>query len=209
MEGGEHFEQATALLDGCISQLLELIATQEGWEDIGDNDGVRGSQRITPDGRQIIRAVGILNFSCEEITSFIWDYTKKKSWDGMLDESSVVKSFSDTFRIQYERFTAPWPVSYRDFVFAAKIINRDDGILLVAKSINANVPEQRSVVRAEVVTSGFVLKRVDANTTEMTYLVCVDLKGSLPGFIVKQLGKSQAKNVNKIRHVMNKARNSS
>ena len=200
----QYLAEATSVINGCVTQLLGLIAQVDGWKDLGDNDGVRGSQTTTPDGKQLIRSIGILNFSPEQLAAFIFDNSKKKSWDGMLDESSIVVSFSDSFRIMYERFAAPWPVSYRDFVFACRSIQRDDGILLVAKSIEAGVAEKSGVVRGELITSGFYLKRLGENVTEMTYLVCMDPKGMLPGFIVNQLGKKQCLNVNKIRHVMGK-----
>ena len=190
------------MIDGCVSQLLTLMDTPEGWDDLGDNDGVQGGQKVAADGKQIIRSIGTINHTPEEVCAFIWDNSQKQRWDGMLAESTVVKNFNEKFKILYERFTAPWPVSHRDFVFACKIIDREDGILLVAKSMDAGVPEKSGVVRGEVTTSGFYLKRADAGATLVTYLVSVDPKGMLPGFIVNQLGKRQCLNINKIRHVM-------
>ena len=87
-----------------------------------------------------------------------------------------------------------------------KTIERDDGLLIAAKSMDAGVPEVNGVVRAELITSGLYLKRIGENITEASYLVCVDPKGMLPGFIVTQLGYRQCLNVNKIRHIMEKIR---
>ena len=196
--------QAAELLDRCLSELLALLESNQGWEEIGTKDGVRGYQRSTPEGKQLIRSIGTIPRSVEEIAAFILDNSKKKSWDGMCIESRNVKVFNETFKIVYERFSAPWPVSHRDFVFASRKFERPDGAILVGKSIDAGVPEERGVVRGEVITSGFYLKRIDQNTTEMTYLVAVDPKGSLPGFVVNKLGKNQCANVNKIRHVITK-----
>jgi START domain len=202
MENQLYLSEATDLLDGCIPDLLGLINREDGWDDLGENDGVRGSQMMTPEGKQLIRSVGVINHTPEEIAEFVLDISKKKRWDGMSEEISIVKEFDQNFKIIYESFYAPWPVSHRDFVYAIKVFKRDDGVLLIAKSINAGVPERRGVVRGEIIVSGFYLKSLGPSATNVTYLVSVDPKGSLPGFIVNMLGKKQSSNVNKIRHVM-------
>lgn len=51
--------------------------------------------------------------------------------------------------------------------------------------INDMVPEDSSVVRGNVVIGGWYLQPVDENNTKLTYISEVDLKGSIPGFIVK------------------------
>lgn len=199
-------ESAARVLESCQNDLLATISQKEGWEEIGITDEVARFQLLSPDGKQLIRAIGIINFSCDQIADFIWDHTNKKSWDGMLGENRVVHDFGNKFIVMYERFGAPWPVSHRDFVYAAKLFPREDGLLIVAKSIDAGVPEVGGVVRGDVFISGFYLKRLDESSTQVTYLVSVDLKGSLPGFIVGKLGRAQSLNVNKIRHVMEKRR---
>jgi hypothetical protein len=197
-------DQCSAIIDSCIAQLFELISSRDGWTELSPEDGVQRSHRSLPDGRQIVRGIGTINFSPQEIKDFILDLGNKKSWDSMLEESFQVCDFGNELRVNYEHFTAPWPVSHRDFVYAGKVIQRDDGLLLAAKSVDMGVPERDGIVRGEVITSGFYLKRIGERQTEVTYLTCADMKGMLPGFVVDMIGQEQTSNVRKIREAMNK-----
>ena len=78
MESYQYLSEANDTINGCLPELLRLIGTNDGWEDLGDNDGVRGSQMTTPEGKQLIKSIGILYFSPEEIREFVLDGTKKK-----------------------------------------------------------------------------------------------------------------------------------
>ena len=193
--------EASRLLDVCISQVLSMIENRTDWDDLGEEDGVRGSQAFEGEN-QIIRSIGIIKHTPEEIAVYLQDNTTKKQWDGMLIASNPVKVFEGSFKIMYESFSAPWPVSNRDFVYACRTIERSDGLMLVGKSIDAGVPEKDGLVRGEVIASAFYLKRIGENLTEVTYIVSVDPKGMIPKFIVNLVGKKQCSNVNKIRDAL-------
>jgi len=47
------------------------------------------------------------------------------------------------------------------------------------------------------------LKNIEDIATEMTYIVCVDPKGSIPTAIVNIVARDQVNNVNKIKLAMN------
>ena len=51
---------------------------------------------------------------------------------------------------------------------------------------------------------GWKLEPIDDNTTRATFSMEVDLKGSIPGWIVKQANKDQAYQIVKLRKVVNK-----
>jgi hypothetical protein len=54
-------------------------------------------------------------------------------------------------------------------------------------------PESKGIVRATVVMGGWVLEPLPDNPskTQTTYFSEVDLKGSIPGFVVKTANKDQ------------------
>ena len=202
MESEKFYNEATSIIQGCVTELLESLTASAEWDDLGENDGVFGSQIVRPSGHQLIKATGVIKRSLEEVYDFLCDLSKKKIWDEMLLENREVLSFNSTLKVFYELFHAPWPISNRDFVYVADAIKRDDGMLLIGKSIEGIVPTVRKVVRGEVYASGFYLKRLQENITELTYLVSVDPKGMLPKFIKNELGRRQCSNVNKIRNAV-------
>jgi len=82
------------------------------------------------------------------------------------------------------RYSAPWPVSHRDFVSVAqKVIESKDKAYLGSKSINYPCPEEKKVVRGEIIIGGYILERIDEKKTKVTYLSNADIKGSIPGLI--------------------------
>jgi hypothetical protein len=196
-------EQCSAIVDSCISQVLSLIASDDGWTELSPEDGVLRSQRSFSDGRQIVRGIGIFDFPPTEIKDFLLDIPNKKLLDDRLEEGFILLQFDSTLMVIYERYAAPWPVSPRDFVYAQKVMEREDGIFIVAKSVEMGVPEREGVVRGEVIASGFYLRKVEERKTEVSYLACADPKGLLPGFVVDMFAQKQTSSVVRIREAMN------
>ena len=202
MDSQEFREATNAMLDECISSLLALMVRQDGWEDLGVDDGVRKSQMLTDAGIQMVRAIGEINHSAEEICTFLLDHKRRKSYQKTSLEVSPVQTYSDKFQILYELYDMPWPVSNRDFVRAFKVVDREDGILFVAKSIDGVVPEKDGIVRGDLIAYGFYLKRIRPNTTEMTFLVAADPKGLIPSFVTNAMAEKQCSIVNKVRAIL-------
>jgi len=80
-------------------------------------------------------------------------------------------------------------VADRDFVFLESRIEKDDKIYILDQSIDfKEVPELKGVTRGHLHYVGWVVKQIDDNTCELTYLGLVDPKGWVPHAIVKSVG---------------------
>jgi hypothetical protein len=201
MEGQYHSE-AERVAESSINDFLSLLSRTD-WDDLGERDGVHGFQKSI-DGRTTIKAFGVLEFPAESICNYLLDNSNKKNWDKMLIESKILHNFGNV-RIIHESFSAPWPVSGRDFVFALKWMDRGEDILMVAKSIDIGVAVPRGVVRGEVLNSGFLIKKLTPTSSEVTYSVCIDLKGMIPNMLVNQMAKNQVGNLAKIKKAMQRS----
>jgi hypothetical protein len=200
----DYLSEAENLLNGCIPELQILINNSVKWDDLGQNDRVHIYQIVSPEGRQTVKAIGKINRSTKTICNFLLNSNKKLLWDKMLIESRPVLTFNDQFKVFYERFYAPWPVNHRDFVFAARVYQANDGLLIIAKSFDAGIPAIKGVVRAELLISGIYLKKITKHCTEVTYIVSANPKGKIPKFIVKKFGRKQCENLNRIRDCLKK-----
>ena len=196
-----YIEIAREAVERAASEVPQLMNDQS-WQDIGDSDDCQCFMRTLDSGINMFKSIGIIRKSPEEIRDLLWTYSRKKEWDESLDHIYVVHQFSDDFRIIYQRFTAPWPVSNRDFVFATRYQNIDGGILIIGQSVEAGVAEVEGVVRGEVICSAYLLKVVSPGVTEVTYMAGVDPKGSIPTFVVNASGKKQCLIVSKLRGVI-------
>ena len=184
------------------SQQVESLLSSPDWEYLGDPDDIHCYKRTLENGINMTKGVGLINKSAEEIRSLLWTYNRKKEWDDSLEEIYVISQFSEDFRLIYQRFSAPWPVSGRDFVFATKYYSTEQGILIIGQSIDANIPIKDGIVRGEVICSAYLLKPLSNTSTEVTYMVAIDPKGSIPTFIVNSVGKKQCLIVNKLKVVL-------
>ncbi|OMJ81839.1 hypothetical protein SteCoe_17602 [Stentor coeruleus] len=197
----EYFDVATSAVERAAADAYSLC-NDPNWEELGEIEDCFCSRKQTDSGIFMTKSVGVIRKSPQEIRDLLWTYNRKKEWDESLDHIYVVHQFSDDFRILYQRFTAPWPVSYRDFVFATKYMDTPEGILLIGQSVNAGVAEVQGVVRGEVLTSAYFLKKLNDTNTEVTYMAGVDPKGSIPTFVVNAVGKKQCLIVSKLRNVI-------
>lgn len=97
------------------------------------------------------------------------------------------------------RYSAPWPVSHREFICVAYVVHESkDKVYLGSKSCNYPYPEDKKVVRGEVIIGGYVIERLDENRTKVTYMSNADIKGSIPGMIKNELAKKQGEVASKI-----------
>lgn len=101
------------------------------------------------------------------------------------------------------RYSAPWPVSHRDFVSVAyKHLEGNEKAYIGSKSCNWPCSEEKKVVRGEISVGGYVLERIDENKTKVTYMSNADIKGSIPAMIKNELAKKQGEVAARIEQAM-------
>ena len=186
-----HYAQAAGLLDSTFDDFMRFLGRNDGWVDIGSEDGVTGTKINADDGPQQVRCIGNINKPFRQIFNFLWDFNNKRLWDETLKEIRMVKPLGDNMRIIYEQTNAPWPVSNRDFVYAQRFIERDDGIIVINKSINGVLPDTNGVVRGEIIFSGYYLKSISNDVTQVTTAGSIDVKGSIPNALKNKSAKKQ------------------
>lgn len=195
--------QATALLDSCTDELLQLLSRTDGWFDLGSHDGVTGAHFPNSEGILQVRTQCIINKPVEEVRVFLWEFSNKPRWDERLKEIRMIKSLGHNLRIMYEQVTAHWPISNRDFVYAQRFIETSDGFMIISKSIDAVVPENKGVVRAEIVQLVMYLKRIgDGSRTELTNIGCMNPKGSIPTRIVGKSARRHLANLAAVKRLL-------
>ena len=174
------YSRATILLNEALKEILRLMNNESIFEKVKEKDGIIVSRMPRDNGPILMKNYVVINKPIEQISSFIWNFNNKKITDPVLKDVRVLKSFENQFRIMHEELSLPWPISNRDFVYAEKLLVRDDGILIFKKSIEGVLPEVKNVIRADTIVSGTYLKRISDNVTEYVGVGCVDIKGSIP-----------------------------
>lgn len=173
--------------------LLLLLALLPGhssadWVAVKDSEGIIIYTQEVP-GNAIIMARGlvIIDAGPEAILRVLDNNREHPKWIPYLRESRQLQVISDTERLEYNLFDAPWPASNRDFVFRAKAIpsNHKDVLLYSMRSEPSPLmPEQENIVRGTLHESRFKLTRLPSGKTEVELLFQADPKGWIPNWII-------------------------
>lgn len=126
--------------------------------------------------------------SLAKVASVLDDTPRKGEWVCNLLEAKNVRMISPTERIEYNRTSAPWPVSNRDFVFRAdvKVDKATKTLTILIKSVAdpAMPVDEDKAVRGELLDSSYTLTQLEDNKTRIVVEIQVDPKGSVPKWVV-------------------------
>ena len=196
-------EHANQIIANCAAELLQASQSVEGWEDLGVTNDVKSYRRMTDNGIYLVRGEGIINVPAQRILDLLLDADRKKEWDEMYLEGYIVAEIGPGTRILYNRFSAPWPVYERDFVFIGKHQEVDGKIVYVGKSVEVpSIPPKDGAVRGEIHASGFIFEPISENSTRVIYFINVDPKGSIPTMVVNFMSSKQTQNIHRIRTLL-------
>ena len=193
--------EANALIEVAERSANEILSTDEGWTEFQNNHGIRGLTILNDDdaGLRTVKVSCTVNRPAQQIVDFYCDISTKPLWDKTSAEIRIVKTFSDDFKIIYEKSKLPWPASNRDAAYVQKCIQTENGFLVVGKSINGLVPEVDGTVRCDLICIFLKVNRVSDNVSEVFMGGRIDPKGSIPKMIINKMIKRQAEKLRELK----------
>ena len=179
----------------------ELLEEKEGWEDLKiKSKDVKGFRRKAPGGLYIIRGEGEVTADVMSIINYLRDIERRKEYDEMFESGELVESISEQMEVMYQKFKKMTPVSSRDFcLLQTRFIYPDGRLMAVATSISHPDCPETKFVRAHLYMGCYVLIPVSEKVTRVVYMVHVDIRGSVPKFIINSVQSNQALVVQRIR----------
>ena len=182
---------------GCSAALLLILLPDycgADWTSVKSKEGIQIYTREVT-GTPIVMAKGfvIIDAKPEVILAILDDNNNHPKWVPYLQISRRLQTVSDTERLEYSLFDAPWPASNRDFVFRVKALpsSRKNTLIYSMKSeASPLAPEQKGVVRATLHESTFKLTRLGSGRTEVEFLFQADPQGWIPNWIVNILQRA-------------------
>lgn len=178
-----------------LKDAQELMEESEGWERLNLGiPGINAARRKASGGLYVIMSQGIINRTPDDILAYLEDISRKPEYDPMFESGRVVEKLPDDMEIAYQKYKKTGPVSARDFCLLQKrFVISDSYVAAVATSVNhPDVPDTQ-FVRAHLYMGCFMLEKIDQVRTKVTYMVHVDIKGSIPKFIVNKVQNGQGK----------------
>lgn len=178
-----------------------LLAEQNGWEELKiQSHYVNAYRRKAAGGLYIIKSEGELKGTPQDIVECLKDLSRKSYYDAMFESGYVVKLINEDMGISYQRFKRIGPVNGRDFCLLQRKICIDDGtIAAVALSVQHPECPETNYVRGHIYFATHFLVPVGNDKTKMIYLLHMDVRGSIPKFVVNSTQSDQAMFVENLR----------
>lgn len=192
-------DQYLQIAQGAIKKLKELNASNK-WQENGNKPCAMFKTEI--DGRIASKGIDKVKFNIEKVIAFLEKEESLKIINPMLLEIKALHVVENKFRVNYMQYKGIWPVDNRDFVNVSAKEWEGDTFYIATAACNFPHPEVKSVVRGEVFVGGYIIQKIDENTTQVTYISDADLKGSIPGMIKNTLSAKQGEIASKIQESM-------
>jgi len=196
--------------DEVVKKAISLATSTEGWEDCGLKEEVRITRR-QEGSRFLMRGNGRLPVTMAKLREALVLVEGPKHWDGLFMSNSVAeekREADDTMhRVVRSRWSSPntWLVSCRDFVHYWITTTLPDGRFLsvfeICEHPSLPVNCESGFVRGESFAA-YVCVPVSESEIDVTYLVSLDPKGSLPTWMVNKVAIDQPLNVAHIRRYL-------
>lgn len=142
-------------------------------------------------------------YNIEKVFEFLDKEDSLKKINPMLLEIRVLEAHPN-YRINYMQYKGIWPVDNREFVSVSAKERNGDKIYIATTACPFEVPASKGVVRGEVFVGGYIIEKIDDNTTQITYVSDADLKGSIPGMVKNTLSAKQGEIASKVGPAMQK-----
>lgn len=165
---------------------LGLASDPVGWVVVDRERGITSSRREQPGcGLASFRGQGKVKGNVLQVLSMMLDIKTVPEWAFGVDDAELVKRHDIRTEIIYLYSDIPWPVRDRDMV-----ARRETEVLKPGEEFRINLectpevrPEIDGAVRVRKCKSTFHLRKVDAEHTEIDYVMSLDPGGHLPDWV--------------------------
>lgn len=188
-------------LEGMLQKVMDIYQATEGtdnWISQGNTKGLDILKRPPMAGERpwdCYRATSVINVPLDYILAYIYELDFRGEWDDMFLKGETVEEIDPITKVNRLEYKPQWPASGRDFCVIAILREIDEGVIALASEAveHERCPEKKGIVRAEIITGGFVVKELSSDPPSyvVTYMTRVDLKGNLPARLVNRVLSSQ------------------
>eukprot|EP00347_Sterkiella_histriomuscorum_P015068 403358431 len=213
IETGRYKQQNIQYLRMALAKFddYERQITLAEWKSLVEDkkEGLNIWQRTNSNGLKCMKAVAVIERSPEQIIKVIGDSKYRNDYDPVYDYSTFLEKVADQTFIVYQKTKKVAVVSSRDFVFCLHINKMPDGtIYALVFSIDRDdmKPPEKGTVRGWLQLGGWKLQPMpdNPNKTLTTYQTEIDMKGSIPGFVMTQANKDIGYQIVKLRKTVEK-----
>ncbi len=178
-----------------IQSLWALHPDDFKWEIDKDRRGIKvfKAPRHEETGIIPIKAQTVLDFPISRVLTVLADTKRKAEWIPKLDEAYIIEEKSKYSRIEYARYSAPWPFHDRSFVISTKgrYDPKERTIFIdIQSTTHDKAPLNPKYVRGKTYIGSVFLKYVEENKTFFEITLLTDFRGNIPAWIINLVQSS-------------------
>jgi ribosome-associated toxin RatA of RatAB toxin-antitoxin module len=171
----------------------EGALSAHAWEFYAETDGVRAYNRKAPSSNiQEVLAKAIIDHPPERLFAVISDYDRYADFMPYVKRSESVRT-ADGVRWVFQHLVFPFPISDRHYTIKLSALESrpNDGFYCIQWTLD----KQESVKRAAAgITPAFndglwILRRLEASKTDVTYFLHTDPSGWLPSWMINMANR--------------------
>ncbi|MCW9014290.1 MAG: START domain-containing protein [Gammaproteobacteria bacterium] len=162
------------------------------WQKIKDEDGIAVYTRPVKNSTILkVKTEMVITVPVQSVQALLDKVAHRKNWIPYLNNSQLLDSFSDTEKLEYSLFSAPWPASDRDFVYRITRLQHDPSRIVYAMASEEHplMPEQAGLVRADLIESTYILTALPNGHSRVELIFQADPRGWLPTWIINIIQK--------------------
>jgi hypothetical protein len=134
-----------------------------------------------------IKAQTVLNHTMPKILSVLATTERKQEWIPKLAEAYIVEQKSKYERVEYARYSSPWPFNDRAFVISTKgrYNPKENTVFIdIHSTEHEKVPLNPDHVRGQTYIGSVYMKGLTKDTTFFEITLLTDFKGNIPTWII-------------------------
>ena len=150
-------QELIAIAKDAIAKFKTIMAHPK-WEKIADTPCLMFRMEI--EGTMAAKGETKVAFSADKVYAFLMKSDSLKKLNPQLKEQSdlhVIKGEYET-TVDRSRYSAPWPVSDREFINVGTSCKEGDTYFIATQGCEYPYPEDKSVVRGKVLVGGYMIK---------------------------------------------------
>jgi len=164
------------------------LEEEDKWKPIKEANGVKVHSRPSEGSSlNISRGVVKVKAPLQKCLDLAMDPDRRTTWDNVCKESRKISEPGENRVLVYMQSQAKWPAAARDFIIDMYVKKYEDGsVVAYGKSPEKDdVPQVKNIVRGKCMNSGYIfVPNADDTETTVTFVMQLDLCGSIPNFLV-------------------------
>jgi len=174
-----------------LTYLKELAASHDGWTFNSEKDNVKIYTKEVEKGLPMTRGDTVLEagWTLEQLGAIAQSAGARANWDERFEFGEIAERYTRRENLVYSKMKGAWPVYGRDIV-GTSIVEYKEGeeyVIAITSVEEPSLPPINSYVRATSPISGWVFKPLEGGAISITYIVHVNLNGSIPSAFVKRV----------------------